>query len=113
MSLKSVLDAQKSGGLDLLPSSAFNHPSPLTIRIEDGAAYADVMVDGYEWYYAEIDQELIIEALQLVGIKQSDVKIMNTQVVDNKTKNILFSGEDIADLFADIVCDAGIYTERH
>ena len=42
MRLKDLLEAQKSGELDLLPSSAFNQPAPL--NIEDGCAY--VMFGG-------------------------------------------------------------------
>jgi hypothetical protein len=109
MSLKSVLDAQKSGELDLMPGSAFNQRSPLII--DNGSAY--VMINGDEWYYAEIDQELIVEALELVGLNKSDVQISNTKVVDNKTGNKLFSGQDISDLFAEIASNAGIYTEAH
>jgi len=109
MSLKSVLDGQESGELDLLPGSAFNQPSPLTI--EDGYAY--VMIDGVDWYYAEIDQELIIEAIELIGFKKSDVKISDTEILDKKSGKLLFSGEDISDLFVGLANEAGIYTERH
>ena len=45
MGLKSVLSAQKSGKLDLIPENPLAHPSPLTI--ENGCAY--VMFNGEEW----------------------------------------------------------------
>jgi hypothetical protein len=109
MSLKSVLDAQKSGELDLIPGSAFNQPSPLTI--ENGVAY--VMFGGDEWYYTEIDHNLILEALELVGISKSDVHILNSDIVDKRSGKILYSGEDLSDLLSELASVAGIYTERH
>ena len=69
------------------------------------------MMNGDEWYHAEIDQNLLLEAIVLVGLTESNVRISNTSVVDHKTGKILFSGEDIWDLFAEIVSNAGIYIE--
>ena len=54
-----------------------------------------------------------MDALELVGINKSDVRISNTDVFDNASNKLLFRGEDISDLFAEIVSDAGIYTERY
>lgn len=107
MTLSEVLSAQRSGDLDLLPGSKFNHPSPLTI--EDGTA--SVMLGGEEWYCAEIDEELIVEALKLIGVNTDDVIITDTQIVDLKRSEILFSGDDISDLFAELAVAVGIYVE--
>ena len=109
MSLKDLLAAQKSGELDSQPGSPFNNPSPLVIS--DDFAY--VMFDGMEWYMADITEEIVKEALELLNIDLNDVEMSENKVVEKSTGKILFEGEDIIDLFGGIVTEAGIYTERH
>ena len=76
MSLKELLEAQKSGELDLIPGSPLNNPSPLIIS--DDFAY--VMVDGMEWYMADITEDLVKEALELLRIDCNDVEIYQNKV---------------------------------
>ena len=75
--------------------------------------FAYVMMGGEEWYYAEINNDLILEAVELIGVNKSDVRISNAEILDNNTGRALFSGEDTSDLFAELASKAGIYTERH
>ncbi|MBT3312290.1 MAG: hypothetical protein HOG03_21430 [Desulfobacula sp.] len=107
MSLKDVLNAQKSGELDLMPGSAFNEVCPLTIR--DSDIY--IMFQGDEWYYAEINETLIQEALALNGIKENDIKINDNIIIRSENGQKLFEGETIQDLLGDIVSGAGISVE--
>ena len=107
MGLKSVLSAQKSGKLDLIPENPLAHPSPLTI--ENGCAY--VMFNGEEWQFEEINPSLILESLEMLGYFKEQVIIFEQEVKDAKSDRILFAGDDISDLFAEIVSKAGIYVE--
>ena len=110
MSLKDVLEAQQSGELDLLTEgSAFNQPSPLVIQ--DGCAY--VLINGDEWYWSEINIDLVVEALELLKIKKNEVEVTSTEVIHTESGRVLFTGQDISDLLMEIVNEGGIYTERH
>jgi hypothetical protein len=107
--LKDVLEAQKSGELDLLPGSPFNESSPLTI--EDGAA--GVMMDGDPLYGIEINKEALVEAVELFPHDPAELTFTDTTITRQQDNVVLFKGEDIEDLFNEIVSTAGIYTERY
>lgn len=107
MSLKNVLNAQKSGELDLMPGSAFNEICPLTIRDDD----VYVMFQGEEWYYSILNRHLIDEAIELNDINKTRILIENNVVYQLPDRKKLFTGESIQDLFAEIVSEAGILIE--
>ncbi len=108
MSLKHLLEAQRSGELNLLPGTPFNQCSPL--HIEDGYAY--VMFHGEEWFYREINSDLIVEALEILGYQKNDIEFPGDyKVLVKGGEGALFVGADWSDLFSQIVSETDIYVE--
>ena len=64
-----------------------------------------------EWFHALIDFELIAEALELIGYQKKDIEFSGTQVISKDSRSILFSGDNLSDLFGLVISESDIYIE--